>query len=64
MIERERSDFESYVNEFPELKSLRAIGRYRKIYRDVFSEGLSVLESGNESAAQEIVELCNEVYHD
>lgn len=63
VIERERHDFESYVREFPEFVPLKAIGRYRKIYRDVFSDGLSVLESGNESAIKEIMELYNEVYH-
>jgi len=61
VVEKERADFETYVNEFPEFKALQAIGRYRKIYRDVFSDGLSVLESSNESASSEIMDLYEEV---
>ena len=62
VIEKERNDFEEYVGEFPEFKALQAIGRYRKIYRDVFSDGLSVLESTNEAAANEILDLYEEIF--
>jgi chromosome partitioning protein len=62
VMERERADFEAYVREFPEFSPLKSIGRYRKVYRDVFSEGLSILESDNDSAVNEIMELYKEVY--
>jgi chromosome partitioning protein len=62
VVERERADFENYVAEFAEFLPLKSIGRYRKVYRDVFSEGLSILESDNDSAVNEIMELYKEVY--
>ena len=62
VMERERADFENYVSEFAEFLPLKSIGRYRKVYRDVFSEGLSILESDNDSAVNEIMELYKEVY--
>ncbi|MGI1678063.1 MAG: AAA family ATPase [Cellvibrionaceae bacterium] len=63
VIEKERSDFELYLEEFPEFTPLQSIGRYRKIYRDVISEGLSILESDNNSAEKEVMDLYREVYH-
>ena len=62
VVEKERADFEGYVNEFPEFKALKSVGRYRKIYRDVFADGLSVLETSNDAAGQEIMDLYKEVY--
>lgn len=62
VTDKERTDFEEYVSEFPEFKALKAIGRYRKVYRDVFSDGLSVLESSNDSAVAEIMDLFEEIY--
>ena len=62
VVEKERADFEAYVSEFPEFIALKSIGRYRKIYRDVFADGLSVLETSNDAAGQEIMDLFNEVY--
>ena len=63
VVEKERQDFQDYVSEFPDFKALQAVGRYRKVYRDVFSDGLSVLEANNASAAAEIEDLYKEVYH-
>jgi chromosome partitioning protein len=63
VIERERNDFETYLKEYPELTTVRAIGRYRKIYRDVFADGLSVLEADNAAAIEEINDLYHEVFH-
>ena len=63
VIETERKEFEAYVAEFPEFKALKASGRYRKIYRDVMSEGLSVLEGSNKSALDEVNALYNEVFN-
>lgn len=62
VIETERGEFEAYVAEFPEFKALKASGRYRKIYRDVMSEGLSVLESTNKHAIDEVNALHSEVF--
>ena len=62
VIENERKEFEAYVAEFPEFKALKASGRYRKIYRDVMSEGLSVLETINKNAINEVNALHSEVF--
>lgn len=61
--EKERAEFLSYLAEFPEFQVLDAIGYYRKIYKDVASEGKSVLEVGKNEAADEIRALINEVYN-
>lgn len=63
VIETERKEFEAYVSEFPEFKALKASGRYRKIYRDVMSEGLSVLETTNKNAIDEVNALYDEVFN-
>lgn len=59
---KEREDFITYVSEYETMKPLQAIGYYRKVYRDVFSEGLSVLEADNRSAEKEILDLFEEVF--
>ncbi len=61
--ETERSEFREYVSEFSELECLNAVGYYRKIYKDVISEGMSVLEVSNIQARTEISKLINEVYN-
>ena len=63
VVEGERKDFESYIQEFSEFIPLKSVGRYRKIYRDVFADGLSVLESDNDSAKKEVMALFDEVYN-
>ncbi|MGI9282152.1 MAG: division plane positioning ATPase MipZ [Endozoicomonas sp.] len=63
VIENERRDFKSYVGEFPEFIALKSSGRYRKIYRDVMSEGLSVLETSNKLAIEELTALYKEVFN-
>lgn len=63
VVEKERGDFEDYVNEFPEFTALKSVGRYRKVYRDVFSDGLSVLEASNDAAAAEIMDLYEEIFN-
>lgn len=63
VIEKERQDFEAYVCEFPEFQPLKASGHYRKVYRDVMSEGLSVLETTNRSAIDEVNALYDEVFN-
>ncbi len=59
---KERKEFAQYVSVFDYLSILKSVGSYRKVYRDVISEGLSVLESKNASAIEEISNLVNEIY--
>lgn len=61
VIEKEREDFEKYVEEFKGFVPLNSMGRYRKVYRDVFSDGLSVLETNNKAAIDEVRDLYSEV---
>jgi chromosome partitioning protein len=63
VMERERADFQAYLSEYPDLIPLKSVGRYRKIYRDVFADGISVLEADNAAAAEEITSLYKEVFH-
>lgn len=58
----ERNEFLEYVKEFEELKPLQSVGCYRKVYRDVMSQGMSVLETENQKAIEEVMSLINEVY--
>ena len=60
--EIERNEFSDYVSEFNDLLCLKSIGFYRKIYKDVISDGMSVLEATNVQARTEINKLINEVY--
>lgn len=62
VIDTERNDFEEYVGEFSQFRALKSVCRYRKVYRDVMSEGQSVLESTNQSASDEVNDLFNEVF--
>ena len=41
---------------------MTATACYRKVYRDVMSEGKSVLETSNEKAKAEVLALLNEVF--
>ncbi|MBK5145571.1 AAA family ATPase [Budviciaceae bacterium BWR-B9] len=58
----ERNEFLEYVREFEGLTPLDAVGCYRKVYRDVMSQGMSVLETENEKAKEEILALLDEVF--
>ncbi|EMH4932083.1 AAA family ATPase [Serratia ureilytica] len=58
----ERSEFLEYVAEFDQLTPLTAKSCYRKIYRDVMSEGKSVMETDNAKARDEVMALINEVF--
>ena len=60
--ETERGEFLEYVADLEGFKPLSSIGYFRKVYRDVISEGKSVLEVNNDSAAGEIESLLNEVF--
>jgi chromosome partitioning protein len=57
----ERKAFKEYLQDFPNLMLLRSCCYYRKIYRDVMPLGLSVIESNNELAKNEIISIINEV---
>ena len=59
----ERREFCEYVEEFSELSLLKSVNFYRKIYKDVISEGRSVLEVDNLSAKSEVINLIEEVYN-
>lgn len=58
----ERREFCEYVEEFLELSLLKSVSFYRKVYKDVISEGRSVLEVDNLSAKGEVTNLIKEVY--
>lgn len=58
----ERHEFLEYVKEFDTLTPLEAVGCYRKVYRDVMSQGMSVLETDNQKAKGEVISLLNEVF--
>jgi chromosome partitioning protein len=58
----ERSEFLEFLSEFPEIKPLKAVGFYRKAYKDSIPTGKSVLEGDNVQAATEINELMKEIY--
>jgi chromosome partitioning protein len=60
--DKERADFVAYLSEFPEFEVLESIGFSRKVYKDASSEGLSVLETNNAHAQNEIEALVKEVY--
>ncbi|WP_336768980.1 AAA family ATPase [Pantoea endophytica] len=62
LMGNERNEFLGFVAEFEDLTALKAVGRYRKIYRDVISEGKSVIESENDKAKSEVFELVQEVF--
>lgn len=62
VLAKERADFLEYVGEYESMKPLNSVGFYRKVYRDVFAEGLSVLEADNESAVTEILNLVEEIF--
>jgi len=63
VVAKERLEFEQYVAEYESMTALKSIGCYRKVYRDVFAEGLSVLESDNDAAIKEILNLAEEIYN-
>lgn len=58
----ERNEFLQFVAEFEGILPLQSAACYRKVYRDVMPEGKSVLESTNEHARNEILDLMREVF--
>lgn len=57
----EKKEFQEYLQDFSTLSLLNSCLYYRKIYRDVMPLGQSVIESSNLLAANEIMELVEEV---
>jgi chromosome partitioning protein len=60
----ERKAFTNYLNDFPDLELLESCCYYRKIYRDVMPLGKSVIESNNELARSEILNIVKEIFND
>jgi len=60
--ETERREFLEYVSEFHSFTPLKAVGFYRKAYKDMIPEGKSVLESDNQQAKEEIELLTQELF--
>ena len=59
--ENEREEFINYAAEFPQLKQMQSMNFYRKVYRDVIPQGLSVLESDNVQAKAEMNQFIDEI---
>jgi len=59
----ERAEFLEELLAYPEFEVLNSVGRYRKSYIDCIKKGLSVLESRDIEAKQEINELLDEVFY-
>ncbi|MEW9890044.1 MAG: AAA family ATPase [Candidatus Symbiodolus clandestinus] len=57
----ERREFMEYLSNFKEFTILNSVGYYRKIYKEVVSEGKSVLEANNQQAKEEIECLAKEI---
>lgn len=57
----ERKAFLSYASEFSALHQLKSMNYYRKVYRDVIPQGLSVLEADNAHAKTEITAFIDEI---
>lgn len=57
----ERNDFIEYVSEIKNVELLNSIAYYRRIYRQSYSDGLSVIETNNENAKNEVNELVDEL---
>jgi chromosome partitioning protein len=57
-----KKEFEEYIKDFESFKVLKSINCYRKIYRDVISEGISIFEQNKDKKAiEESQELIEEI---
>ena len=55
-------EFDEYIKDFESFEVLNSLNCYRKIYRDVISEGISVLEQNKDlKALEESQELIEEI---
>ncbi|MDK9637859.1 AAA family ATPase [Enterobacter hormaechei] len=57
----ERKEFLEYLEEFPTIETLQTVICFRKVYRDCMSNGTGVVETNNEAAKAEIMQLMKEV---
>jgi chromosome partitioning protein len=58
---KEEQEALSFLDEYPEISSLKTIIRERKTYRDAMSSGTGVVEMNNPKAKREIKELVEEI---
>jgi len=58
----EADEARELLTELPELTPSKVIIRERKVYRDAITEGVGVVEMGNEKAKDEIRALATEIY--
>ncbi|MBF4154949.1 AAA family ATPase [Enterobacter hormaechei] len=58
----ERKEFLEYLEEFPTIETLQTVICFRKVYRDCMSNGTGVVETNNEAAKTEIMQLMKEVF--
>ncbi len=58
----ETEEAREYLQDYPEIKLMDTILRDRKIYRDAMSDGMGVVEMGNQKATEEIESLMKEIF--
>lgn len=58
----ETEEAREYLQDYPEIQLLNTILRDRKIYRDAMSDGMGVVEMGNQKATEEIESLMKEIF--
>lgn len=58
----ERNEFLEYLSEFPTIQTLESVICFRKVYRDCMSNGSGVVETNNQTAKDEIIQLMKEVF--
>lgn len=60
-VVHETEEAREYLQDYPEIQLLNTIIRDRKVYRDAMSDGLGVVEMGNQKANEEFLALMQEV---
>lgn len=60
-VVHETDEAREYLQDYPEIQLLNTIIRDRKVYRDAMSDGLGVVEMGNQKASEEFLALMQEV---
>ncbi len=58
----ETEEAREYLQDYPEIQLLNTILRDRKIYLDAMSDGMGVVEMGNQKATEEIESLMKEIF--
>jgi chromosome partitioning protein len=57
----EEAEARDCLNDYPQIKLLNTMIRYRKVYRDAMSDGLGIVEMNNDKAKAEIQGLIEEI---